>query len=411
MRPVLPALALLACACLGAAALPAASTTVYEMRLDDLVASMVQGAAGMGVRKVAVVDFVEASTRQRLPASDLLEEDLANRLAGDGSLQVVMRSRTKDVVHELKLGETGLADPADRKSFGKLAQADALLTGTYVALGKDLAVNATLVEVETGKALWAGHCRLALSELPPNALQPTSQYQESGQAGATLNVRTFPAGAQIFLDSKVVGLSPASIANVKPGHRKLTLILTGYEVSARELELEPAGSAAVDLDLRPLSARWTIKTQPPGARLWLDGKALGAAPRTVSLVVGRHQFRAEAEGFKPYADELEIRDKEIATKVLRLQENDSSVLVTASPAPARVFLDGREVGTADPSVSVDPVTAGIHHLKVSKPGYAAFEEDIAVHGANAAVVNVVLESGEDDWEAKFLRKKAEREDQ
>ena len=63
-----------------------------------------------------------------------------------------------------------------------------------------------------------------------------------------------------------------------------------------------------------------------------------------------------------------------------------TVVVTAvGPSDARVIIDGKERGTASPSLTISDVEAGSHSIIVEAPGYVAFSEKVEVQGG---VLNV-----------------------
>jgi hypothetical protein len=46
-------------------------------------------------------------------------------------------------------------------------------------------------------------------------------------------------------------------------------------------------------------ARFVIRTQPSGAQVWIDGKAVGTTPLDLSLPAGERTMKIERDGFKP----------------------------------------------------------------------------------------------------------------
>jgi len=84
---------------------------------------------------------------------------LMSDLGAVGSLQLVERSRLKDVIDELKLGQSDLVDPKTAAKAGKVMGADWILTGALMAVEPDLRLDARIVEVQSGKILGTGTAR------------------------------------------------------------------------------------------------------------------------------------------------------------------------------------------------------------------------------------------------------------
>jgi len=90
---------------------------------------------------------------------DAFRKGIADTLITDlghlDRLQVVERERLDSLLSEMKLQHSGLVDPATAARIGKVLGAQALLMGSYTAIGKMIRIDARIVEVETGLVLKA----------------------------------------------------------------------------------------------------------------------------------------------------------------------------------------------------------------------------------------------------------------
>jgi hypothetical protein len=109
------------------------------------------------------------------------------------------------------------------------------------------------------------------------------------------------------------------------------------------------------------TGRLTVTTSPAGARVLVDGKAVGTAPWSGAVAYGNHNVKAELEGHKAAA-----RNVELGTSQLDLNFTLRPVVVTGQvniygTPQAKVFIDGNPVGEI-------PVTAllseGPHQFEV-----------------------------------------------
>lgn len=102
-----------------------------------------------GVSRIAVLPFVPADSS---PSKDgwNISEKLTTQVVRSGKVQAVERSLLRQIVSEHELGRTGLLDNRLLKKLGKVFSVDGVVTGTFVTLGRDVVVNARLIEVETG---------------------------------------------------------------------------------------------------------------------------------------------------------------------------------------------------------------------------------------------------------------------
>src|SRR5258706_3943001 len=110
-------------------------------------------------------------------------------------------------------------------------------------------------------------------------------------ATGTLIVDSNPAGAQIRIDGKARGATPATMTLPAGKH---TIELSRAEGAPRSLEVNVAAGTQVSqyIELptgRATTGRLSIRTRPRGARVSVDWVARGAAPVTVDdLAPGEH---------------------------------------------------------------------------------------------------------------------------
>jgi len=158
-----------------------AQTTLYDKNLDKLVASLVSGMKDKSVKKVAVANFYEMPSRQRYRLSDVLEDDLTTKLIETSKFDVIVKSRTDEILKELKFGNSGLVDPLKVKKFGQFSEVDAILMGSYRQKGKDIIINVQLIKVETMEAAWGGSIEIPIKEFPADLLEFLNTNQEAPQ--------------------------------------------------------------------------------------------------------------------------------------------------------------------------------------------------------------------------------------
>ncbi len=90
---------------------------------------------------------------------DAFQKGIAETLIADlgrlDRLQVVERERLDALLSEMKLQESGLTDPASAVRLGRILGVQALLMGSYTAIGDMIRIDARIVEVDTGLVLKA----------------------------------------------------------------------------------------------------------------------------------------------------------------------------------------------------------------------------------------------------------------
>ena len=110
-----------------------------------------------------------------------------------------------------------------------------------------------------------------------------------------VSVNSSPFGATIFLDGKNVGTTPKILNQVLIGNHELRIEKTGCPSSTRTVIVEEGKMVEVSVEL-PTSRTVTLKSEPIGADIYVDGTHVGIAPCSSSLTFGLHRIKAELEG-------------------------------------------------------------------------------------------------------------------
>ena len=113
----------------------------------------------------------------------------------------------------------------------------------------------------------------------------------------SLNVQSNPAGIDIFVDGVAKGRTPARIA-VAPGSHILELRGKGVP---RVIPMNVTAGAEVSQYLEfaetPVTGQLAVQSDPPGAKVFVDGAERGIAPVTIpDLSPGDHRVELQSEG-------------------------------------------------------------------------------------------------------------------
>ena len=90
--------------------------------------------------------------------------------------------------------------------------------------------------------------------------------------GVEVEVRTEPAGAEVFIDGRRVGTSPCKFS-LAVGKHKVTVRKKGYK--EKTVEVSTPLKAPLLIKLEPLPVRVRLDSSPEGAKILLDGKDTG----------------------------------------------------------------------------------------------------------------------------------------
>lgn len=141
---------------------------------------------------------------------------------------------------------------------------------------------------------------------PTPRLTPRATPTSAGPA--YLHVATVPPGATVVFDNNPQSTcrTPCDL-QLPAGRHTLTTSLPGYRSQLRIFEL-PADSDML-ISFQKAMGTVVLRSDPAGAAIRLDGQDRPErTPATINVPVGRHKLELVKEGFRPYEQEVEVRD-------------------------------------------------------------------------------------------------------
>jgi PEGA domain-containing protein len=181
--------------------------------------------------------------------------------------------------------------------------------------------------------------------------------------------RTEEPGATLKIDDNDAGKTPVTVS-LGPGPHVIQVISADGRSTEQQLDVKPGRKLDV---LVPLPSRaggpasLGVSSDPAGARVFLDGTAVGVTPYSVELAPGAHAVVVELAGRLRQERQITARqgrDVQLAF-VLPAMPNEPALTVESEPAGASVTIDGKERGRTP---FLAPVAAGPHELVLRLAG-------------------------------------------
>jgi hypothetical protein len=221
---------------------------------------------------------------------------------------------------------------------------------------------------------------------------------EAGSAGlSVLSVHSRPEGARVFVDGEERGVTPVVVQDLDEGSHEVILYLPDHGAFRQTVEGR-GGRIFVDLETeKGLGLGFvSVVTEPPDARIEVDGQRIGLSPLEVPLEAGTHAVHASKPGFKDADTTVAVEPEGRHPVQLGLAPMEGALLVISSPAGAEVLVDEVEVGSAWEPLRVEDVTPGPHRIRVTKKGYRPWEKtDVLVRSAQTATILAALQPERD----------------
>lgn len=210
-------------------------------------------------------------------------------------------------------------------------------------------------------------------------------------AWAPVTVLTEPAGAQVTVDGKAVGATPARL-ELDAGTHRIELRQAGFKDWVTDLQVvanEAQTLGPVRLGLP--DGTLVVRTEPAGASVSVGGAYRGRSPLTLEVRPDVPlAIVATRDGYEPATSQATVGPGARRDVSLALTPILGEITVQAEPAGAEVFANGRAIGRAG---SVLRLPSARQELEVRLAGYRPYRTSITPRPGLPQVVNVRLEPG------------------
>ena len=194
-----------------------------------------------------------------------------------------------------------------------------------------------------------GYASRRVSFTVEDSLPPPAVTTELATSRGGFSVSSIPSGAEVVINGETAGHTPFK-AQPEEGRYKLELRRSGYRVHMQEFDVTRGKETRLaDVKLIPLPAKLSVKTVPPGARLFINDEPRGEATgRAIELSPGEYTVRAEKEGFDDSTEKIVRRGGDVKRLTLTMDTVLGALEIVTRPAGVAVFLDGKLWGRSKP---------------------------------------------------------------
>ena len=197
---------------------------------------------------------------------------------------------------------------------------------------------------------------------------------------ATMAIRSKPSGADLWLNGKLIGRTPVQKNRLKPGSYQIKLIKEGFEAYSGLVQLNAGEKRDLNITLTPLRGTLHIETEPPGARVRIDGQEIPnrLTPFTYgNLREGVHRILVQKEGYAAHQSEVEINHSQNAVKKIVLTPLQGTLSVRVIPW-GTIYIDDQIQKTSTDVKYEIKLPVGKHVLRVMHPTLGEWTKTISI---------------------------------
>jgi formylglycine-generating enzyme required for sulfatase activity len=194
-----------------------------------------------------------------------------------------------------------------------------------------------------------------------------------------VTLRTEPeVRAAVVLDGLPLGSTPLVDAELTPGVHRLEFSAERYLTEVRELDVRGGGERqALAATLSPNWAPISLRTDPPGATVVVDGVDAGVTPAELELTAGERDIEVRLAGYNAWSSKLLVTaNQPQQLPEVKLAQADGRVEVASTPGDANVSINGEFRGRTPLSLRLSPGRA--HRLTLTKAGYETVTRELSV---------------------------------
>lgn len=179
--------------------------------------------------------------------------------------------------------------------------------------------------------------------------------------------------AETFIDGTARGTTPLQALELRAGEYDLLLRAPRYQAYEARIEIEGGGvEQTLQVDLVPGWAPVSVRSQPPGATILIDGIEAGRTPQTLEVGAGAHEIALSLPGYATWRDRLTVTANEaLALPEVDLQPAQGRLQLSSIPRGASVTVNGSFRGNTPLDLLLTPGRS--HTLTLSAPGYRTLE--------------------------------------
>ncbi|MGN0848004.1 MAG: PEGA domain-containing protein [Kiritimatiellia bacterium] len=159
---------------------------------------------------------------------------------------------------------------------------------------------------------------------------------------AKLTVVSSPEQAKVFVDDDYQGKTPATIVSLKAGSHKVRIELAGHAPVTRDVSLGNGEAKTEEFRLESVLGRLEIVTVPAGAKVSVDGRAVGTTRSQGGDAVRSHILALEGVAAGEHAVQVHLDGYQDTSRTVVVKAKDTGRLFVKL---SRIFVADTEVET------------------------------------------------------------------
>ncbi|WP_456365879.1 PEGA domain-containing protein [Thermococcus sp.] len=158
-------------------------------------------------------------------------------------------------------------------------------------------------------------------------------------ATGKLTVNSNPSGAEVYIDGKKVGTTPLRNYTIPEGIHEVAVRKAGYAERAYAISIKYGELKVLNVTLSPEMGKLTVKSNPSGAEVYVDGRKVGTTPlENYTVTAGTHEITLIKDGYQNFTKTVTVNPGEEASITAVLTPAKPSAQATASSGIPKTYI-------------------------------------------------------------------------
>lgn len=392
---------------------------------------------------LAVMDVEDKTGKFKRGDLEGATDYLRTKLVESGRYQVVDKTRqgekrtlvAKDLRRE---SHSPCYDRTCRIKLGQALAADRMLACAVTAVGSTCILGCEVTKLETeavvtaasarfkcnADALLGGVGRAAVRLAGGKGKSPSPEDNErvvEGKIGGTpeewqpeaaqrviVKLSSTPAGAVVLADGKLLCQTTPCSKTMTTGSHEISMEIEGDRYLPKKDVVTVGKGVSVDWKLTPNFGLLTVKSEPSGLDVKVDGKVVGKTPlEKLEVSIGGHEVLVTSKCHYDAGERVNVERGRQRNVLVAAKERQGAIAVEASNAAgnsiaAKVYVDEQLVGRAP---GVFKVSVCARTLTVVRTGYMEFTKTVSLQERRTTDVAATLRALPDKESKGIVAKK------
>ena len=161
----------------------------------------------------------------------------------------------------------------------------------------------------------------------------------------SLSINSVPTGSVVMINGQVKGKTPYSIDRIKSDSYNITVSKDLYHTYEENFIIIDGSENPRDISLTPAFGELTVKTNPTGAEVRIDGQSRGATPFELDeLPSGNYHLTLTKDLFQTIDLDIVIEDGKNLELNLKLEARSGILSITGKPNGAEIQANEKKIG-------------------------------------------------------------------